>query len=707
MINIKSACGARRSMRLSVLMLLPLFVLQETPTFAVVQPELFGAGANFTNAWADFDGDGDLDLFVGFNGTPNRLYRNDKRTFVDVAATAGVADARATRSVAWGDFDGDGDSDLLVGFTPGAQSLLKLYQNTSGKFIDVTNAVGIARDSGAVRQPSFVDYDGDGDLDLFVAFRDRPNMLFRNTNGHFVDVAAELGVADKRKTVGAVWFDYDEDGDLDLYVSNMDGDANGLFRNDGTTFTDVAVAQGVAWGNRKPNDPTAGTVRPCIADVDGDGHLDIATANYGPNGLFLNRGGGRFENASQQWHFDVESHYDACAFADFDNDGKLDFYVNGTVAGTTSYRDYLYRQENGAMVDVTPENIKALQADHGVQWADYDNDGDMDLALTGSRADGMHSLLRNDLKSSNKSLAVRVVDLKGIAARAGAEIRVRNSKTGVLIGTRHIDTGSGYDAQNDMAAHFGLGTVDVVDVEVIYPANGRRLRAEQRNVRVVQYKGKALVMKVANGPGPAPKPSTRVSLLLDPSSPEWTKPAPAVSHLRFETSKGVFVLELVRANGPIGADRLYNLARLGFYNDTRFHRVNKDYIAQFGLNGNSEVNRAWRDQYLRDDAPKSENVRGSFAFAMKGVKDTRNTQIFINLANNTRSDAEAFTMLGTVIEGMNVVDSLYSGYGENSGSGVRQGRQGPLATGGNAYMDREFPQLDRIKRVIVSESVKP
>jgi homoserine O-acetyltransferase len=96
-------------------------------------------------------------------------------------------------------------------------------------------------------------------------------------------------------------------------------------------------------------------------------------------------------------------------------------------------------------------------------------------------------------------------------------------------------------------------------------------------------------------------------------------------------------------------------------------------------------------------------VRGSFAFAMKGQPNTRNAQIYINLADNVRSDAEAFTMLGTVVEGMDVVDRLYSGYGENSGSGVRQGRQGPLETGGNAYMDREYPLLDRILRVTVSE----
>ena len=192
-------------------------------------------------------------------------------------------------------------------------------------------------------------------------------------------------------------------------------------------------------------------------------------------------------------------------------------------------------------------------------------------------------------------------------------------------------------------------------------------------------------------------------LWLHPENPEWRRPAPPVSHIRFETTKGVFVLELVREWGPIGADRLYNLARLGYYDDTRFHRVNRNYIAQFGLHGDPAVNAAWTDAYLTDDPPRSTNTRGTFAFAMKGQPNTRNTQIYINLADNPRSDAEAFTILGRVIEGMAVLDSLYSGYGESSGSGVRQGRQGPLASGGNAYIDREFPLLDRIRRVTVRE----
>ena len=196
--------------------------------------------------------------------------------------------------------------------------------------------------------------------------------------------------------------------------------------------------------------------------------------------------------------------------------------------------------------------------------------------------------------------------------------------------------------------------------------------------------------------------------LLDPSDPEFTKPAPAVSRLRFETTKGAFVLELHRDWGPIGADRLYNLARLGYHDDTRFHRVNPGYIVQFGLHGDPAVNAAWKDRYLKDDPPRVGNKRGTFAFSYKGPGNpsTRNTQIYINLADNSKNDVEPFTILGTVVEGIEVLDRLYSGYGERSGSGVRQGRQGPLETGGNAYMDRAFPLLDRILLVTVT-TIKP
>jgi len=200
----------------------------------------------------------------------------------------------------------------------------------------------------------------------------------------------------------------------------------------------------------------------------------------------------------------------------------------------------------------------------------------------------------------------------------------------------------------------------------------------------------------------APEDSARnATLLLDPSHAEWRQSAPEVSRLRFETTKGAFVLELHRAWGPIGADRVYNLARLGYYDDTRLHRVRAD-IAHFGIHGDPMVNAAWSKAELPDDPPRSTNRRGTFALAFPARPNSRTTQIYINKTDNARSDPEAFTVLGTVVEGMDVVDRLYAGYGEESGGGMRQGKQGPLLEGGNAFMDRTYPLLDRILRVTVN-----
>ena len=451
------------------------------------------APATLVNAAADVNNDEAPDLFVGFNGATNRLFLNQRGSLRDIAVAVGVGEARATRAAAWGDYDLDGDPDLIVGFGAGAGPVLTLYRDDPAGFIDVTVAAGLEIASGAVRQLAWVDFDGDGDLDLFVGFRDRADALFRNDvagsgrparaqgraplSAKFTDISASAGLADPRKTVGAIWFDYDEDGDLDLYAAHQDGDPNGLFRNDQGKFTDVAEAAGLAWGGRAPREATNGTVRPCAADVDNDGHLDVFTANYGPNGLFLNRGGGKFEEVSGAWGVAIDGRYDTCAFADFDNDGRVDLYVNGTVTGGVSYRDYLFRNTGTRFEDVTAENLKAAAADHGALWADFDRDGDEDLALTGAGPASLPLVFRNMLAPADarRSIKVRVLDARGRATRPGAEVRIYESGTRRLLGMRLVDSGSGYNAQNDLPVHFGLGQVLRVDVEVVWPSGKERI----------------------------------------------------------------------------------------------------------------------------------------------------------------------------------------------------------------------------------------
>ncbi|HEV2985340.1 MAG TPA: VCBS repeat-containing protein, partial [Vicinamibacterales bacterium] len=177
--------------------------------FELVQPELFAASGGQPNCWADFDNDGDLDLFVGFKAdVPNRLYRNDGGMFRDVAVDLGLADSADTRAAAWGDFNADGHLDLYVGFTRKSGWRNKLYRNDGNgrRFTEVGREFGLDV-MGETRQVSWVDFDNDGRVDLFVAFRDAPNMLFHNEGDRFVDVAKDMGVDDPRKTVGAVWFD--------------------------------------------------------------------------------------------------------------------------------------------------------------------------------------------------------------------------------------------------------------------------------------------------------------------------------------------------------------------------------------------------------------------------------------------------------------------------------------------------------------------
>jgi len=211
------------------------------------------------------------------------------------------------------------------------------------------------------------------------------------------------------------------------------------------------------------------------------------------------------------------------------------------------------------------------------------------------------------------------------------------------------------------------------------------------------------VTSCASGPHRATGQAESKSLLLNPQSPEMNRRAPETFDVRLETSKGVILIEVHRGWAPHGSDRFYNLARAGYYDDSRFFRVIPGKWAQFGVNGDPQIANTWRRQPFPDDPRRESNVRGTVAFAF-AVPNGRTTQVFINLRDNSAThDSEPFVPFGKVIEGMDVADALNSEYGETSGSGIRAGKQEPLFQGGNAYLESQFPRLDYIKHAIVIE----
>lgn len=464
-----------------ILILLISWQFSYAQNFVPVQKDMFKDSGAQAIAWADYDNDGDLDAAVSFKNRALRLYQNNNNSFVNVASLVGLSqEVIDTRSLSWGDYNQDGWLDLYVGYGRDSGKRNTLYKNLNGKFTDVSQETK-ANVLGTTRQVSWIDYDNDGDSDLYISMRDRANKLLRNDKGIFTDVSKPTGMADPRRSVASLWFDMDKDGDLDLYLPNQSGDRDGLYRNDGGKFVDIAAEQNIDF-SRRPL--TQGSVGVTIGDYDNDGDFDLFVGLYGPDVLYQNDGTGRFTDVAPQLKLNSKDKVVGVDWGDYDNDGQLDLYVVGYVVGVARGYDKLYHQENGKFVNRLPKSIQIQDGDHGVRWADYDQDGDLDIWIANRHKDGQHQLFRNDLKNKNNALHVMVLDQNGHYTRQGSEVRVYKANTNTLLGTRLVDTGGGYVSQNAMAVHFGLGVHTVVDVEVTFITAQGRVTQLVKNVNV-------------------------------------------------------------------------------------------------------------------------------------------------------------------------------------------------------------------------------
>jgi len=495
--------------------------------------EIMGGGC----AFFDYDNDGWMDIFIVGGrrlqeiptGASNRLYRNNRDgTFTDVTEQAGLLHAGWGVGVCVGDFNNDGFEDLFVTYF----GHNRLYRNNgNGTFSDVTAQAGL--DSAATRFGSgctFVDYNRDGLLDLFVSnyadvdlatlptpSLERPNCnfegvavncgpsglplpthaLYRNNgDGTFTDVSKESGVAAMRGSYGLTCcaFDADDDGWPDIFVACDTTPSLLLLNNHDGTFRDEALLRGVALSDSGQQMAGMGAA---IGDYDCDGRLDIVRTHYmnQATGLYHNLGKGEFEDVTARAGLIHERRFVSwgVGLPDLDNDGFPDiFLVTGQVYPELEPvlpkyprrgpRLAFRNQGNGTFAQVDSEAEPALASRHvsrGCAFGDFDNDGDLDIVIMNQNEPP--SLLRNDAPVHNHWIKVRLYGTKSNRSALGARVTIRsNGKVQV----QETMSQSSYVSSNDPRLHFGLGTSLVVDIEVRWPLG---LVEQHKNVAANQF----------------------------------------------------------------------------------------------------------------------------------------------------------------------------------------------------------------------------
>ncbi|UII19758.1 FG-GAP-like repeat-containing protein [Fulvivirga ligni] len=453
----QAACGAS----------LPDINLAVDPSMKFEKDTNSGLSTGVTNSWSaswgDYDNDGYEDLFVPeYDGSKvSHLYHNNgDGTFTEVTTAISNNKLDAT-SATWGDYDNDGDLDLFI--TGNAGSLSQLYNNQGdGTFSRVTNGE-IVQGEGYDHSASWVDYDNDGFLDLYVLdiIQTKYNRLYHNNgDGTFTKVTGVEITNIISSSIGGTWSDYDNDGDMDIFIPNRDME-NFLFKNEGNgQFTRVLDGDIV--------NENLGSVGSSWGDYDNDGDMDLFVANPGTkyNALYNNQGDGTFTKITTGPIVTDKGNTHGSAWTDLDNDGDLDLYVTND-AGEGNY---LYMNNgDGTFQKLYNDLTEATQKSFGVATADFDNDGDQDIFVANHSGEP-NQLYINSRGRCNQSICFTLIGTNSNRSAIGAKVRVRANIYGKDVWQmREItsQTGGGIGSQNSMKVLFGLGDASQIDELVV------------------------------------------------------------------------------------------------------------------------------------------------------------------------------------------------------------------------------------------------
>ncbi|MEO0897772.1 MAG: FG-GAP-like repeat-containing protein [Bacteroidota bacterium] len=421
-------------------------------------------------ALGDYNGDGLLDIFMGSydSGEPDLLYANNgDRSFSLVDTGAIASNIGSSVGGSWGDMDNDGDLDLFVSRIGEANVL---YKNLGRGRFEEMEVEEIYRFNGHCYNASWIDYDNNGLLDIYVSdfLSNRPNILFRNMgDGEFDRI--ETALPGNGSTIGAGWCDYDNDGDMDLFAPNGNGEDNFLYRNNGNgRFVRVNTGEIVNDGGN-----SAGC---SWVDYDNDGDFDLYVTNSErqANFLYQNNGDGTFTRITEGAIANDQDRSQGSTWGDFDNDGDLDLYVTNSSEETR--RLYMNNGDGTFNSDVVEPVTRDGSFSLGTATGDLDNDGDLDV-LVANHFENPNQYYTNN-GNENNWIQVRLVGTNSNRLGIGAQIRLKSSINGETVRQMRQVTGQsggGANAQNPLIAHFGLGDASVVDtIEVRWPSGYRQ-----------------------------------------------------------------------------------------------------------------------------------------------------------------------------------------------------------------------------------------